>query len=510
VTPARWTLAAGLLLLLLPLYVGLLPWAFDDAYIHLRVAGNLAAGAGPYFNPGQPVNASSAPAWTWLLALLSLIGGSVVWVGCFNALATVAGAVVFVAVLDELAGGAAAAWFSWPFALAYCGCVHFAGAGLMEVPAALLVLGFAILLWLRDRPWCFALFSLGCFLRVEFALFALLFLAATTLTGRIDRLRSWVAAGLGALPFVVYLLAAFGSLLPHTVTAKSRVYDLTVADAWQLLVHVTVPGSAAPGRMLFRWICVPAVLVVSGLAVRALLSRRKDRATLPIGLIGAGAVGILATYVGARALVFPWYAPLFVAPGLLAVAALARCSGVRRHAVAVVLFAFVPFAAELLPSVVAVAAVRPASYRYFAQNARVRKYRELGARLYAAYPGARLLTSEVGGLGDGFAGEILDGAGLITPAALEHHPMEVPARRRAGHLGSIPAAFALSEAPELIVSMDIFAEDLLRGPWRERYRLVREPLFLDADREAGAPAVLWGSTAMNVFIRRDLPPFESR
>jgi hypothetical protein len=221
-------------------------------------------------------------------------------------------------------------------------------------------------------------------------------------------------------------------------------------------------------------------------------------------------VGILVTYLVTRALVFPWYVPLFVVPGLVAVAALVRISAVRWQVVAVVLSAFVPFAAELLPSAIAVAADRPASYRYFAQNARVRTYRELGARLYAAYPGARLLTSEVGGLGAGFPGEILDGAGLVTPRALEYHPMAVPGQRSAGYLGSIPAAFVLKEKPELVVSMDIFAEDLLRGPWRDDYVLVREPLFVDADRAAGAPPVLWGSAAMNVFVRRDLPPFDRR
>jgi hypothetical protein len=492
VTHTRWILAAGLLVLILPLYVGLLPWAFDDAYIHLRVAGNLAAGDGPYFNPGQAVNASSAPAWTWFLALLSLLGGSTLWVACFNAVATVAGAVVFVTLVDDLVGAPSAAWFSWPFALAYCGGVHFAGAGLMEVPAALLVLGLAVLGWVRGRSWCFALFSLACFLRVEFALFALLFLAVTTVSGRIDRLRCWMAAALGALPFVVYLLAVFGSLVPHTVTAKSRVYDLTVGDAWTLLVQVAVPGTWAPVRTLFQWVCVPAVLVVVALALHA-LGRRDGRGArkagdgdvTPVVLLGAGAVGILVTYLVTRALVFPWYVPLFVVPGLVAVAALVRISA-------------------------AIAADRPASYRYFAQNARVRTYRDLGARLYAAYPGARLLTSEVGGLGAGFPGEILDGAGLITPRALEYHPMTVPGQRSAVHLGSIPAAFVLEEKPELVVSMDIFAEDLLRGSWRDDYVLVREPLFVDADRAAGAPPVLWGSAAMNVFVRRDLPPFDRR
>ena len=105
-TASRWLLPALLLAFILPLYIGLVPWAFDDAFIHLRVAGNLAAGEGPYYNPGQVVNASSAPAWTLLLALMKMLGGSVIWIACLNAVLTVAGARVFVDLVERLGGAA--------------------------------------------------------------------------------------------------------------------------------------------------------------------------------------------------------------------------------------------------------------------------------------------------------------------------------------------------------------------------------------------------------------------
>ena len=128
---SRWALPIVLLALILPLYIGLLPWAFDDAYIHLRVADNLATGAGPYYNPGQVVNASSAPAWTLVLALLKLLGGSVFWVACLNAVLTVVGAGLFVDLIGRFAGTAADPLLSWSAALAYCGAVHCSGAGMM-------------------------------------------------------------------------------------------------------------------------------------------------------------------------------------------------------------------------------------------------------------------------------------------------------------------------------------------------------------------------------------------
>ena len=73
------------------------------------------------------------------------------------------------------------------------------------------------------------------------------------------------------------------------------------------------------------------------------------------------------------------------------------------------------------------------------------------------------MTSEVGGLGDGFPGEILDGFGLMTSAALKYHPMKVPQERSSGLIGAIPVGFVREQHPDVIVSYLIFAEDVLRN-----------------------------------------------
>jgi len=507
VAATRWILPAVLLMLVLPLYVGLAPWAFDDAYIHLRIADNLAAGEGPYYNPGQVVNASSAPAWTLVLAALSILGSTTLWIACFNAIVTVIGATVFVGLIKDLGNRPPNPVLAWSFALAYCGSIHFSGAGLMETPAALLVLGLAVRLWLRDSALSFLLFSLACFLRPELLIFAVLFLVATSISGRISRVRAWTGAALGALPFVTYVLISFGSLVPHTATAKTQVYALTVVEAWDLLAAFAVPGGTGVIGTAFRWFCIPVCLILLGVGLRSQRASGGARDALPTWLLGAGAGVLVVAYVATRTLVFPWYVPLFVVPGLLFAVSLIQRAQVGWLSAGIILFALVPFATDLVPTAVAVFGDRPQNYRYFAVNARVRKYRELGARLSAAYPGARLLSSEVGGLGDGFDGEILDGAGLISPAALAYHPMDVPSQRQSGLFGSIPAAYVEQVQPELIVSMDVFAQDLLRSDWRKHYRLHREPLYVEADLKTGATAVLWNSTSMNVFVRKDLPPF---
>ena len=45
----------------------------DDAYIHLRIATNFIHGLGWGINPHQPVNLSTAPAFTLILVLAEMV-----------------------------------------------------------------------------------------------------------------------------------------------------------------------------------------------------------------------------------------------------------------------------------------------------------------------------------------------------------------------------------------------------------------------------------------------------
>jgi arabinofuranosyltransferase len=56
-------------------------WLSDDGLIHLRIARQIQAGHGPVFNAGERVEASTSPAWTWLLvAADALLPGSLEWI----------------------------------------------------------------------------------------------------------------------------------------------------------------------------------------------------------------------------------------------------------------------------------------------------------------------------------------------------------------------------------------------------------------------------------------------
>jgi hypothetical protein len=81
----------------------------------------------------------------------------------------------------------------------------------------------------------------------------------------------------------------------------------------------------------------------------------------------------------------------------------------------------------------------------------------------SACPTARLMTSEIGGLGEGFRGEILDGFGLATPNAIRFHPMRVPEDRVSGDIGAIPLGFVREERPDVVVSYAVFSESIGNG-----------------------------------------------
>lgn len=98
----------------------------------------------------------------------------------------------------------------------------------------------------------------------------------------------------------------------------------------------------------------------------------------------------------------------------------------------------------------------------------------------------------------------MDGVGLLTPEALDHHPMRVPEQRSAGFIGAIPAAMVEKLRPEIVVGLDIFVEELRNAEIAKQYHLDREPVY-GAEELARMPSKpLWWSRNLNIFIRRDL------
>jgi len=484
----------------------LYPFAFDDAYIHFRIARHLAEHAQPYYNLGDAVMASSSSAWTLVLAALFKCGATPFTIAMLNALLT-ACCVPLYAQLMAVAAEDLEGWIHQALAAAIVvPALLMASVGLMETPLALLVAAAAMRLFQRGRAQAFALFGVAAFVRPEMAVLGAAFAVIAVAERRMGAVEI-VAWGLaGALPFIAYDLYFFHTVIPNTIRAKSLGYQLQWSDSLPRLVP-----SLADSPALRDWGVAGVVAIVLSLA---LVWRAAVEVTARASFLAG--LAIAALYVIPRGFIFEWYVPLYVVPMVWPVAAV--CSGARRAGEvdwARRGIAAAALAVLVLPSWLPLRAfadgalVNPALAPLFAQGARARQYIEVGAELARRYPGATLLSSEVGGLGEGFPGRIEDGFGLISPAALRFHPMAVPQERSSGTLGAIPPAFVQQVNPELIVSYNVFAEALERSPILARYRRVRLPLFSEGDARTaaavGVPRTLWGApVVLDVWVRNDV------
>ncbi|RME99216.1 MAG: hypothetical protein D6768_15530 [Chloroflexi bacterium] len=503
------------------LHSRLFAYADDDAYIHFRIAQNLATTGQPYFNPDDAVKASSSTGWTILLALLIRAAGQAAdahlpaMIAGLNALVTAAGALLFTRLLGRLIPPAKKTIFPALFFVLYLAVTVQPSIGLMESSLALLLAGAGLnLLWAR-RPAALLFLSAAVFFRLELVILFGLALTTAYLWQKMPAGRLLAFSAAGALPFVLFDLYYFETLLPNTITAKAIVYAVHPLLVLRVAADSLLPG-ALPAAANDLWLVVVKIAVtlvavsVTGYLIFKMNRAAADpmvrrRAQFAALMAGWGAL-TLAAYIANSTYIFPWYVPLYAVPLLFAMTqAAASTSGIGwRTGAALVLAPFLATQFAGLGAVMAGAAIDPGLYPAFAAGARVRHYRAVAKQLYRDYPAATLMTSEIGGLGYGFRGKIVDGAGLVSPEALRYHPMKIPQERSGGHIGAIPVGLIEEVNPEIIVSYDIFIEAFLKSPVQSRYTRRTQPVFLPDDMQRTAEPSLWGSKHLNIFIRTDV------
>ena len=499
IAPVAAALALFALLAALQLRLG--AYAFDDAYIHFRIARHLAEHGRPYYNLGEAVMASSSTLWTLVLAAFFALGGRESTVAVPEAAFTTMAVVVYARLIAAAAGAPRASWREAVAAFfVVVPSLMMAGSGLMETPLAILLAGLGMLDFVRGRPRAFAWIALACFVRVELGALGVALLAVALIERR--ALGPILAWGIGAaLPFVAYDLAYFGTVVPNTIRAKQLGYSLT----WRQSLDQVGP-SVALGPASFP------VAPGAALLVGALLLFTKPVSWTARASFAAGCA-ILAVYVVSHGYVFDWYVPLFTVPILWALAACLLSPALEPRALRAL--AALALAVPLLPPVLRLPAFAAGAWRnpalspQFAGGARTRQYIEVAQVLAQRYPRATLLSSEVGGLGWGFPGHIADGFGLVSPAAQKYHPMRVPEDRLVGTLGAIPPGYVEEVRPELIVSYSMLAEALQRSAVIRDYTLQSLPLFTEEDAAkaaaVGVPRTLWGvPMRLQVWVRNDV------
>lgn len=243
---------------------------FDDAFITLRYARNLAGGLGFLYNAGEPVLGTTAPGFGLLAALFHAVGlpmpGSVVAFNILCDAGTLALTVTFLLRLGNrtVALLFAAAFSASPILARVC-------VGGMEVNLFLLAGLGAVWLYHARRPLtAVAIAAAACFLRPEGVLLvALLCLQSFSLRRPWLALRMCAVAVLAVAPGLLLLAHLYGDIVPQSVAAKAMLppgsraamlRQLLAADplAVLLLPFAVIGGLAAwarggIARMLVVW-----------------------------------------------------------------------------------------------------------------------------------------------------------------------------------------------------------------------------------------------------------------
>ncbi len=467
------------------------PAPSDDAYIHLRIAEHLATHGQPYFNLGDPVMGSSSPAWTVVLAFLHRLPGTwPVKLGVFESILVLGTVYQGLRVVNEqtrIPRGVSAL-----IGLGLVSILYRSALGWMETPLAVFLWLSALRCLLRRQAIWGLFLGLAVAVRPELVVVGTMMALYALSRQKFQALPAWGLILTGGLPFVLYDLLFFGTVIPAPVYAKRVVYDLTMSESAM---------TASPihrGHWALAWL---ACVTVSG-AATLVLSRRRNGDALGEVITGGG-TGLFLLYVVKQALVFRWYHPLFVVPWAMGVLLTARKGRVEFAVFAFALTAL-PYVREFTEDLSAMAHGDAGGGHGFAANARVRKYLDVGERLRVENEDGVLLTSEIGGLGFAFGGTVMDAVGLVSPDAVSHHPMVVGVERASGGLGAIPTSYVEEVLPDFVVTLDVFGHHFLASSVADSYSCELESPYLEVDQPLASGKPLYGATSLVICRRHSM------
>ncbi len=493
--------------------------AYDDAYIHFRIAENLITYGVPYYNPSEAVMVSSSSGWTLILAGLGMVARISPFLNLptitavFNGIVTGTGALVYLRLLRRSHAYPRRIIVEIFFGVAYLSQMIKPSLGLMETPFAILLAGFTLLALISNKPYSFILLGMLPFFRPELALVTVLGLVYAHITQGTG-IKGWATTILGALPFIIVNLLFFGSLIPNTLRVKSTIYSIGLAGTLSEFISKIIDDIywlrgvlSLSNFLLILYAFLVLTSITSCLTIFIYKQVRKPGSAShqiirsPFMLFILWSLGTLGVYIASHVKLFTWYEPLYLIPGLLALCIALHSFNPRVERL--IAIALLLSQAIGLVEIMLAVLVHPVIYQDFGETARVRRYMTVGKALYTCFPNARLMTSEIGGLGYTFRGQVLDGGGLASPQALEFHPMSVPEERSSGSIGAIPVGFIQAEQPEIMVSYDVFIEAFLRSPAVQQYQRYQIPILNEEDYSASGIRDIWGSPALSVFIRND-------
>jgi hypothetical protein len=225
-------MSVGIVAFLL-LQIPLSGYLIDDTYIHLTFARNIAGGAGFSFNPGEPTYGVSAPLYTLLLTLLSLLFGANPIVAKITSMAFGILTIPLIYRLARRIGLSAPSiigvTIAWSVNLWL---VRWSASG-MESSLAVLLLILAFDAQLQGRGVAGVWLGLATLTRMETAALIPIFALDRWLTHDLKRaLGTIVLFLLVVLPWQLYAWMTFTTLLPNPAQVKSDVALPSLSDVW--------------------------------------------------------------------------------------------------------------------------------------------------------------------------------------------------------------------------------------------------------------------------------------
>jgi len=493
------------------------PRTIDDAYITFRYVRNLLDGKGPVFNPGQPVLGTTTPLYMGLLAAVSLpLGGSDAPFPeialLINALADALTCLLLIGIGSSLRSTAA----GWAAALLWAispVSVTFAVGGL-ETSVYILLLLSVLYCRLRGKLNAMSVLAGLAFLTRPDALI-LIVLLWSELAFSFLRQNGFSAGMRKLVPVSVPLLLIltgwfmfstgyYGTLLPHSMLAKSIAYRLDPGTGMVRLIQNY--GTPFFEDLTFgTGILILTAPLYFFLAMVGILAAEKSR---PESGAAAGLVFpwlYFVAFSAANPLIFRWYlAPplpflfLSIFLGLAALLGLLKPQAgnpprvVRRllfgalAAAALILYLrdwkFVPDHGPSRPAPEMAFIRLELEYRTAAEDLRAR-----------ILPGYTIAAGDVGVLGYFLDAPILDTVGLNSPEAVRYYPLPDSMYEI---VYAIPPDLILSARPEIVVFLEVYG----------RNGLLQDTRFSEEYRKCGEyPSDMYGSRSMLVYCRKDLP-----
>jgi hypothetical protein len=504
-----YTLLVGCMIMV---HVRLYPYAFDDAYIHFRVARNLVENGNPNYNIHEAIKVSTSSGWIVFLAIIFGIAHLLkadnhfpLVISITNLLISLYGMYIYTKIMEKLLGKQLSFPMKLMFQISYLAVLLLSSIGLMETPFALLIAGLGIYWLCLSKPSGFALLGFAAYIRLELSiLMALAVLFYVFKQGfRLTHIIGYIA--LGSIPLLIYDLYFFHTFIPHSIGAKSIVYTIGYLRTVILILFFSLP--ALPLGNILIAACI-GILMLSTIVITTLMVLREREVSRVFWstLFCLWSLLIMGGYILGHTPIFTWYSPLYMIPLLVACFLCSNLTPYPKNIIVKSLFGGILLISAFSITRSFYASTKdPSAFDQFEPGSRVKVYRFIGSILYDEYPNATLLTSEIGGLGYAFKGEILDAAGLASTDALDFHPMKIPEERSDGGLGAIPPGYVKLTQPDIIVSYDFLAQALIHDEVIGQYNLILLPAYLPEDAAYSKKDTLWDSKYCRVYIRKDLP-----